>query len=327
MNYRLPYRFDDDHLDFIRRLDQLVDVPDVTLDFSRVGFVLPFATLTIAMALMDLTTKRDALGMPGMKADGLDRADGVSYLKYFGFFQTLRFDVGNAPNEAPGSSRYLPITVVRKEELEAASGDEPFQVEIDRQSDRLAKVIFPDKTNAAAASMLSFCLREIIRNTFEHGKVRRCAVMAQRWNDGDAEIAIADRGIGIHTALTAEHKSASEEASIRKAILPGITSGSSRSTGSKWDNTGFGLYIASELGQRYGSFAVLSSGGYLRQDDVESYEEMPQFGTIVKLRVNTDEASVFPYILKEIVEEGEKRAETIPGAIKSASKTSKSIII
>lgn len=326
MIYRLPERFDDDHLDFITNdLAGLLYEPDVLLDFSGVRFVYPFATLAIAATLLDFFESRREEGLPDVRGRGFNASPGATYLQYFGFFRTLGFNVGNAPNEAPGGLRYLPITILRKDDLEKAVSSQPIQAAIDRESDRLAKVIFPDDRNAAAAYMLSYCFREMIRNTFEHGEADRCAVMAQRWDDGRAEIAIADRGIGVHAALTEVHDSKSPEESLKKALLPGITSGAARATGSKWDNTGFGLYVASEIGKRYGGFALASSGGLLRLDDVESYEDLRTPGTIVKLRVNTSEAAFFDYVLHTIVEEGETIALQIPGAIKSASKTSRSL--
>lgn len=327
MTYDLPVRFDDDHLDFIANdLERLKEEADLVLDFSKVRFVYPFATLTIAVALIDVLEARRAKGLPAAKLTGT-LSTGAGYLMHFGFFKALGFRVGNAPGEAPGGISYLPITVLNKDELEIAAQLERIQAAVDRESDRLARVIFPAPDNGAAASMLSFCLREMIRNTFEHGEAAACVAMAQRWADGDAELAIADRGIGVHAALRTAHESASAEESLRKAILPGITSGANRATGSKWDNTGFGLYIASELGKRYGGFALASSGGLLRIDMVDSYERLPVPGTIVKLRVSTSDAPLFDYILHEIVQEGEKRALQIPGAIKSASKTSKSLNI
>ena len=44
--------------------------------------------------------------------------------------------------------------------------------------------------------MVSYCLREVIRNVFEHAQTDTCTVMAQRYSDGAAEIAIIDNGMG-----------------------------------------------------------------------------------------------------------------------------------
>jgi len=114
-----------------------------------------------------------------------------------GFLRLWGLSAGNPPAQARGNERYLPITVITRQELEGASKHQPFQQEIDRQSDRLAAVIFPGEENEGPHIMLSYCLREIIRNAFEHADVDECFVMAQRWSDGVAEITIADRGMGI----------------------------------------------------------------------------------------------------------------------------------
>lgn len=325
MEFQLPSRFDDDGFGVISQLHALDTEPTLVLDFRPVEYVFPFPTLAIAIAIRELTEKRNANGLK-TSALGADLNQGaVSYLKYFGFFRALGFPVGNAPNVAPGGSRYLPITIITRQELENSATSKPYQYEIDKHGDRLAQVIFPGDENAGPAMMLSYCLREIIRNSFEHAGVDKCVVMAQRWYDGDAEITIADRGIGIHNSLRQERNIAAPEDAIRLSLLPGVTSGASRATGSEWDNTGFGLYVTSELGKRYGDFGILSSNQLLtRKDNKESISEVPLAGTIVKLRINTRDGDYFPNILNMIVSEGEKIAGTLEGAVKSASKMSKS---
>ena len=325
MDFLLPSRFDDEHLVVVNQLQVLNDIPELVLDFRPVNYVFPFATLAIAIAIRELLEKRRAIGLSTTALGTELNYGAISYLKFFGFFRAIGFPVGNAPNDAPGGSRYLPITIITLEELKNASAGRPFQIEIDSQSDRLAKVIFSEDENIGAAMMLSYCLREIIRNSFEHAGVNRCYVMAQRWPNGDAEITIADRGIGIHESLRHQHNMASVDETISLALLPGVTSGAARATGSDWDNTGFGLYVTSELGRRYGDFTLLSSNRLLkRQDNIDTFSEIPISGTIVKLRINTRDGEYFPNILKNIVADGESIAMNINGAVGSASKMSKS---
>ena len=323
MDYRLPERFDDAHILMTREVLELAGVTDdVVLDFSPVRFVLPFATLVFGWALIDLFADRSARGYKTY-GKGFDESNGGSYLGYFGFFKTIGFQTGNEPDQAPGGSRYLPLTRIRLRNLERDAGQNPYQREIERQCDRLAAVLFPGADNLGAADMISFCLREIIRNCFEHGQITTCMAMAQRWANGDAEIAIGDRGMGIMRALSQRHRITSAEDAIRKALLPGISSGEGRRVGNKWDNSGFGLYILSELGRRYGNFSVITSGSYYRGNGSSDFHRLALTGTIVRLKVNTAESDHFPNILKQIVDEGEKRAKGIAGAIKSASKTSR----
>lgn len=208
--------------------------------------------------------------------------------------------------------------------MEQHSEGKPIQFEIDKHSDRLAKVIFPDSHDEGPAMMMSYCFREVIRNSFEHAEVDDCIVMAQRWGDGNAEISIADRGIGIYSSLKSKHTVTSAKAAITLSLLPGITSGADRACGSEWDNSGFGLYIISELGKRYGEFAMLSSEKLVTvNNETLAFRSIPTIGTIVKLKINTSDGDCFPNILNEIVAAGEKSAIGIVNSVKKASKMSK----
>jgi hypothetical protein len=328
MEFYLPSRFDDEYLDIIKQLQLLGELHDLVLDFTKVNYVFPFSTLAIAIAIKELIEKRQKRGL-NTTARGLGIDYGaVSYLKYFGFFRAIGFPIGNAPNEASGGDRYLPITIITRKEIEIISEGKALQNGIDRHSDRLAKVIFPYDQNSGSARMLSYCLREIIRNSFEHAKVNECFVMAQRWYDGTAEITIADRGIGIYDSLRHTHNAASAEEAIKLALLPGVTSSNGLNTGSEWDNTGFGLYVISELGKLYGDFTVLSSNMLLKQQE-QFYvvSKVPLSGTIVKLKISTQDSDYFPNILNDIVSKGEQIAGNLVGVVKSASKMSKSLSI
>ena len=194
MNFSLPERFDDDSvLNAIMQFQNLEDVSDLVFDFRRVGYVFPFPTLALFVAILELIEKRKAKALR-TSATGTETGYGaLSHLRHLGFFRGLGLPVGNAPNQAQGGTRYLPLTIITRQDLECAAAGTPFQDEIDRHSDRLAQVIFPGDENAGPAIMLSYCLREIIRNSFEHAGVFQCFVMAQHWPDGEAEIAIADR--------------------------------------------------------------------------------------------------------------------------------------
>lgn len=311
-------------LKFIRELQQRTNDPGLAIDFRIVEYAFPFPTLVVAVAIRDFIEKRNALGLR-TPILGVDYERGaLSYLKFFGFFRFLGMPTGNAPNQAPGGERYLPITIITKRQLEANPGPSAIQREIDALSDRLAQIIFPPDTHPGPAMILSYCFREVIRNAFEHAEVEECFVMAQKWGNGDAEIAIADRGIGIFEALRSTHVVTTADEALKLALLPGITSATHRAVGSEWDNSGFGLYVTSELGRRYGEFSIISSNRVLYSNDRSIViEETPLLGTVVKLKISTRDADYFPNILGSIVRDGEKIAGKLDGAVKSASMKSK----
>ncbi|WP_416819672.1 hypothetical protein [Denitromonas sp.] len=248
----------------------------------------------------------------------------VSYLKHCGFFKFIGIPVGKSPNEAPGGATYQPICEITRRSIDIPGKTGPFQEEIDRRSDKLAEVIYPRNISQGPAMMISYCLREIIRNVFEHSGASSCFVIAQRWYTGEAEIVIADEGIGIQRSLSKVLGGISSRDALEKAIFPGVTSGLDRATGSRWDNSGFGLFVTSELGKRYGSFTIASSNALLSMDGANRTSASIAIpSTIVKLHVNTIDADYFPNILREIVEKGEMIAGEESGLVVSASKASK----
>ena len=147
--------------------------------------------------------------------------------------------------------------------------------------------------------------------------------MAQRWANGIAEIAIADQGIGLSESLSLSHSVKDSKDAIGLAIKPGISSDDSEETNDKWQNSGFGLYVTSQLGVKYGEFALGSDNNIMfLSEEYQVWSDVPLSGTIVKLRVDTEDAEYFPNILLNIVKEGEAIAKTLEGAKKSASKMS-----
>ncbi len=326
MHIPLPDQFNDQSaIHFASLLADFVDEPQVTLDFRPVQFVCPYGTLVIAHAIKHFATRRWVnelktnvqLGEKGAK-------NAISYLRYFGFFRYINLAGEQEAEDAPGGARYLPVKVLNIAALTPKDGSGEFQDTVELTSNKLARVIVPQAADQSAVDMLSYCFRELIRNSFEHAQVATCAVMGQRWDNGIAEVAIADRGIGVFRALSQAHTLSTADDAVRNCLKPGISSGADKQTGSKWDNTGFGLYVVSQLGRRYGSFSMLSSERFINPaQSVQPLRQVPLPGTLVKLRVRTQDPEYWPDVLNEIVAQGEAEAKVTPGAITKASAASK----
>jgi hypothetical protein len=294
----------------------------IEINFGTLGFVEPFPTMVLAHGLRQILALRASRDFE-TTFQGLDSKLGaVGYLKHLGFFRFVGLATGKRTDEANTvESRFLPLTTIRRGQVE--NKGRVMQATLDLQAERLATVIFPGKEGEGPAMMLAYALREIMRNSFEHGRADHCMAMAQRWNDGSAEIAIADYGIGIFNSLGPIMNYKTPDEALSAALLPGISSQSVKGD-SEWANSGFGLYVVSELGKKFGAFAIISSGRILHfQKGQPKIEYVPVHGTMVKLRVDTRDAEYFPNILFGIVAEGERQAGTVVGAIKSASKMSK----
>ena len=307
---------------FLTELDEAANEPDLIIDFSSLKFASPYATLLAAKVIRNVATFREMIGLK-TRAQGVDSSvSAVSYLGHVGFFHFSGIDFGNKPNQAKGNLRYIPITIIRRDDLQHP--DLRIQEQIKDRSRHLASVVLSGSTDDSYTDVLSYSFTEAIRNVFEHADVDECIIMAQRWENGWAEIAIADEGRGLLASLSESHAIDDEAAAITEAIKPGISRIVEPENDDVWQNSGFGLFVISELGKRFGSFALASGSKMLLINRWRFWYPIPSGGTALKLRVNIPEPEYFPNILRAIVEEGEKMAASIEGARKTASKVSRS---
>jgi hypothetical protein len=268
-----------------------------------------------------------------IRSDGIDigGCDAHGYLAHMGFFRSIGFDKGKRPGEAAKGATYVPITILTLHDLEqnrrsmmTPTGDLPHLGDaIERESMRLAALVTQDK-RPRINRPIAYCFREIIRNVFEHAEIDTCAVYAQKWANGVIEVAIVDRGIGIHASLLPKLELASDADALRAAITPGVSSKRGKDE-SAWTNSGFGLYILSELGKQLGVFKLCSGITELRAEDGNLREEdhIASFtGTAVGLKIRQLATTEFSKLIKKIADEGEAQA-LVRGEPVKASKSSR----
>lgn len=329
MLYKCPSRLTDRNvIEFINQLRSQDNTPELAIDFSELRFVFPFATLLLAESIRDLVMRREQKGLHTQsptESPGFDRSEAVSYLMHFGFFQFVGLPYGKMPNEAPGNRNYIPIRILTERELTGKSAR--IQDAIQCESENIAGMIYD---NDEERMMLSYCFREIIRNVFEHAMIDYCTIMVQKWNygymAGDVEIAIVDRGRGIFDSMKEAYELTSVEQAIEEALKPGTSRIRQSQSQNEWDNTGFGLYVISQLGMMYGDFTICTNGKLLNMSArSKEFYDIAFNGTAIKLRINTKDAEYFPNILRNIVQKGEEIFHLSTGQQKQASKSSKHI--
>jgi hypothetical protein len=148
--------------------------------------------------------------------------------------------------------------------------------------------------------------------------------MAQKYGGDQVEIAIADAGRGIQASLGGEYLSKPALVALEDAIRPGVTRVTGPQAGTEWDNTGFGLYVVSRLGQETGTFSLASSGTLLTLSGKSVHSQtVPISGTVIRLLVNVSEAEYFPNQLQRIVNEGEAEVAQRGSGTRSASKSTR----
>ena len=292
----------DDAFRFVNQLAAATEAEALALDFSNVQFVRPFATLLLAESVRTCVEDRRSLGLSTEARGAGATNQALSYLRHVGFFKFVGLNVGKYPAEAPGSPSYLPITILRRRDLKRQ--DEDIQRSIEREAVRLANIVVGSTLAYNEVPVLHYCLREVIRNVFEHAATDECSVMAQRWSNGSCEIAIADRGRGILASLRETHTISYDEDALKLAIQPGV-SGVGSADPDQRANGGFGLYVLSTLGSKFGLFSAasntkllcVSAGGHITRD-------LTYRGTAIQLSIRVPERDSFLDVLPQIVDAG-----------------------
>lgn len=253
-----------------------------------------------------------------------------------GLFKYLspKSDIGKLPGEAKGSINYIPITPIVFNELR----DDNYTVVgdlIEKESGRLAKVI--SRENIELHKLLTYLIREILRNTYEHAEADRSWICGQYWPSYDkAEIGIIDEGIGIFESLTQNlaHKKyiTDNKTALQWALKAGISESfrpSKKDGGDdRWANSGYGLYMASEICKYlHGSFLLMSYGNYIMvKDNKTDIGETLFEGTAIRMVIPTDNIKNAKDIIGHIANKGESESKKIKNAFKKASVPSRGLM-
>lgn len=323
-------------LEFAKELfDRNPEDEEVVFDFSRMSNFDP-----LPMLIMGTTIRNYRHQFPD-KSFWIEGTDGKSYAGTMGFFKYISesLGIGKMPGEAHGSNNYLPITPIKVDELqqaEIAQGNLMVVGDlIEKESGRLARIV--DRGNAELHKLLTYLIREILRNTPEHAGTNTMWVCGQYWPSYElAEIAIADEGIGIYNSITRNYSHreyiTDNKKALQWALKAGISEAFKPSTKQKshdeWANSGFGLYMVSSICKKLnGSFCIISYGDYMLIDNHGiKYGETNFQGTAIRIRVPSKRISNAQNIISQIAAQGEMEAKTIRNAFKSASTPSKGLM-
>ncbi|WP_371185645.1 ATP-binding protein [Thalassotalea maritima] len=320
-----PERFDRDTLaPFFDELDYHQNTPDVCIDCSTLRYSYPTAMLVAGSKLRSWVRIRRQNNIRTTKS-GHDRSTNVhSYLMHLGFFNFILMGGGNQVGQAPGSSAYLPITKIEKPAYDANTQELQIWYDNIMSSVRgLARVVSGTVEDTEENRLYNYALREIIRNVFEHSNATECYVCGQRWRNGKVEIAVIDEGIGIANSLRRSHIVANDMEALFMAIKPGISSTTNiNQANNVYDNSGFGLYILSQLASSFGWFVLGSSTARIVGHTKQIIQESLNFnGTYFGMQLQRSPQQ-FSQLLEDIIRYGEKEAEA-SGISQKASGMSK----
>lgn len=330
MKYYIECMKIEDVFDFPKKLEALNSNDNVVFNFSHMGRIEPLGMLAIGSMIHKYIEK-----YPDVTFD-FTGTENKSYACTMGLFKYLspKSDIGKLPGEAKGSINYIPITPIVFNELR----DDNYTVVgdlIEKESGRLAKVI--SRENTELHKLLTYLIREILRNTYEHAEADRSWICGQYWPSYDkAEIGIIDEGIGIFESLTQNlaHKKyiTDNKTALQWALKAGISESfrpSKKDGGDdKWANSGYGLYMASEICKYlHGSFLLMSYGNYIMvKDNKTDIGETLFEGTAIRMVIPTDNIKNAKDIIGHIANKGESESKKIKNAFKKASVPSRGLM-
>lgn len=316
-------------------LDELSVEKEILFDFTNSKIYEPAAMLISGSMIRNFKAN-----FPGIKL----RVRGVndkSYPKTMGYFNysSPESKIGLNPGEALGSDKYIPIKVIDIEKLKHSylSNNQNIHLVqmIEIEARKLAKIVSQNATELE--ELLTFLLKEIIRNTPEHSETSKVWICGQYWSTRkQAEIAVYDEGIGIFKSLQ-KNKRYNEYITenidaIKEALKPGVsesfTLSRKKDSNNEYANSGFGLYMTSQLTRSLeGEFILFSGSDYLiAKGDVQRTGTTNLKGTAIGLSIPVNELNDIKKLQSKIASQGEKEAKKIKNNFKKASNASRGMM-
>lgn len=286
--------------------------PEFIYDFSNMQHCHPFGLLLLGSAIRrNINHYKKAKHTPY----GYNGTQGCEFAADLGFFQYCGWDIGRKTNIFDYGVNHIPIKCIGISDLRKDPTDmRPLGDLIDEHARDLAITLTQDN-DSEATKTLQYCLREIIRNTFEHGRTNQVWVCGQYWSSrNEAEIALIDEGRGILSSLQTNrrYRLTTDIEANKLALQPGA----SRMLGIKqdpydiWQNSGYGLFMSSAL-CGLGGYFVLGSGKNATLVNAEKqipYESEIK-GTAICMNIKTDQILNLQDRLDELAAIGRVQAE------------------
>ncbi|MGN1396096.1 MAG: hypothetical protein ACI4WD_06195 [Lactococcus garvieae] len=259
-----------------------------------------------------------------------------NYAQNFNFFHFAESSTKIEERNTNYSGSYTPImkTIMK----DYFRGQENIAESI---STKIARVLSCD--NSDIEEVFSYIISELLRNIPEHSHSFDAWHCSQQWEHSDyieSEIALIDYGIGYRESLNFKGNRGIEDdvEAIKAALKPGITSGITESShlreneDESYLNSGYGLYIVTELCKKFnGSYVIISKSAIVTQKETRVLDNGKEFpGTAIKIKIQVPKnltKEKFSEKIKDIVREGEKLSQSISGAVNTASKKSKSMLL
>jgi len=303
---------------FCNEIERHCGADKVVIDFSSMGRIEPFTMVYVAKYIREFNRRNKDTVFSCMGHQSKDYAANMAFFRAFGLKH------GREPNCVDGNDRFVPYTILRVQTIvdEATKEWEAEQEVIERRSAHLAEIL-AQQNSGLLVDALTFSIREIMRNVYEHSKSKSIEYCAQYWPYySKVEIAIIDNGIGLKASLKNNPHVQIENHSdaIQQALMPAISSknykGAIIDTDDPWHNSGFGLYMINRICRLGGSFLICSGDHGIKLDEVgKEHIDLPHMcrGTAVRMVLNTSKLTELSSMLAKFRDEGYEIAKQIKG--------------
>lgn len=295
-------------------------------DFSDLQHCHPFGLLLIGNAIR---WNRKHYSNAEHHLVGVGARQGTDFAADLGFFQYIGWDIGRRTSAEDYGVRHIPIKRITIETLQKQKINSYVLGDlIDHYAGELAITLTQDAASETTKTF-QYCLREMIRNSFEHGGVKEVWVSGWFWpKRNEGEIALIDEGRGIWGSLRTNrrYKLSSDEEANKLALQPGASRmvGIEQDPYDVWQNSGYGLFLASAL-CCLGGYFVLGSGQnttLINKTQQVSYSSDIR-GTAICMNIRTKKIGNLKSELENLASIGAKQArENSELRILTASKVS-----
>ncbi|NWG23352.1 MAG: hypothetical protein HXY30_02865 [Pseudorhodoplanes sp.] len=309
---KLPDKLDLFHiLQFAHKIDRIGKTDEVVVELGRTRHFPPFSMLFLAAKFLELKEAN-----PDLKITAVGGEE-HTYPGHMGFFKAIGVPIGMDIGEAPGSARYLPIRALYREDLKRQDRYAELGDLIQKHADEIAEMVSRDASHKTDLfNALSYSLREIIRNAFEHSECDRVLYCGQYWPmSSKVEVSILDRGIGIRQSLgtNPNFRYGTDKQALEMSLLPSVSGKTHLPARSEtWGNSGYGLYMTSRLCRHGGNFVIASGNaaiGLSKTLEKKNFNTSLQ-GTAVRMNIDTLEIGSVEARLEQFRKEAPQIAKT-----------------
>lgn len=276
-------------IEFIKSFSNLRDERNYIFDFTNTTRIDPFSLLYVSAELEVFKENNPT---------SLFHARNFTHLTYpahMGFFKSFGLNFGKEPGEAKGSNTYYPIEVQYVNDIKELSRElmvNPGEV-LENYAENLSNILTQNK-DKNVTDVLRYSIREILRNIVEHSESDKFSFCAQYLPSKQrVNFAVLDRGIGLSKSLSNNPKITinNDLDAIRWGLKPGVSGkvypGQKNKPKGEWANSGYGLYMTSNICKMGGSFFI-STGkkGLLITEKQERELDLETHGTAIYLDID-----------------------------------------